>query len=117
MEVPQEKRAAILAELNRALASCEMTPLELSKAAGIRYDAAWRALRGGVRNYTQTAKALCRCFGLQIVKSRKTQASRERVLEDMVWTIAEVWDGTQAHADLITRLVRSTGAFEVGKRK
>jgi hypothetical protein len=114
MQKPQRNQAEILGDLNRYLASCNLSYRQLSEASGLSYDAARRYLVSRkAKDYSDNAKALCVFFGIQTDKTANLQTAP---LERMTQAIHEVWDGSEPHAELIVELIKSTKSFKIDER-
>jgi len=111
MHKTQVKWSVISAELRLALAECGLTPTALSHKAKIDYYAARRLLSGRLEKRSANAIALCKYFGIETVQNAKTKEDQKRLQLERL--ISEVWDGSEPHAQLIERLIRSTKNFMI----
>ena len=108
------KWSGISANLRSALACCGLTPTALSHKAKIDYYAARRLLSGRLEKRSANAIALCKYFGIETVQNAKTEEDQKRLqLENL---ISEVWDGSEPHALLIEKLIRSTKNFMIHEK-
>jgi hypothetical protein len=112
MAEEQKEWAAIAVKLNEALRGCRLSPVQLAKRAGIDYHAARRYLRHGVANRTTGALRLCDFFAIHSDKSQKLQTPSDRLRR----VLHESWDGSEAHAKLLAKLIGSTRPFKITER-
>lgn len=88
-------------------------PGVLAREAGIGYFAARRFILNGVHNRGKNVDKLCNFFGIKVTETVKVQKGTLGELSDL---LREVWDGTEAHAQLIGKLIESTKTFRVEGR-
>lgn len=112
-EKVQRDWGSVRDELNVKLSRFDGSYSRLSNAANIGYFAARRFLINGATNQTNTAKRLCSYFGVQLDETAKPQSNKLNELTDLV---AEVWDGSGPHAELLAKLIQSTRQFKVQGR-
>lgn len=101
----------IAAELRLQLDKCGLLPKALSEKAGINYDAAYRLLNGGLERRSKAALQLCNYFGINILINAKS--TTEKLRFDIYNDIDRIWDGSEAHAKLLQKLIRSTRKFDI----
>jgi hypothetical protein len=89
------------------------SPGSLAKEAGINYFAARRFINFGIHNRSKNAEILRIFFGVELHKTAKIQNPRMRTLTER---LCNVWDGTEAHAQLIEKLIESTKPFRIEDR-
>jgi hypothetical protein len=107
MEKLQNYRGDVLEALSKCLAACELTHQELAKGSGVSYHAARRyRISKRAKNLNNSARALCDFFKIPIPETANLQT--DQLAKKMKRAIQEVWDGSEHHADLITRLIRAT---------
>lgn len=106
----QRQWPAIAAELYQHLQECSMSDVELSAAAGINYFAIRRLRDNGVKNQTKNAIKLCSFFKISLDAEAEVQNGQ---LEALIDEIGSVWDGSEAHAKLLTRLLRATKGLKI----
>jgi hypothetical protein len=82
----------------------------LSEEAGITIDAAYRILGGGLKRTSAPARVLIAFFKIN-TNETANNALRSRI--DV--QIDQVWDGSEGHAELICRLIKSTKDLIVTK--
>ena len=104
---------AVCDELNAKLRKLDHDYISLSKAAGISYHAARRFILGGAKNRTTTAVKLCEHFGIAPSETAKPQSNG---LDELTALVEKVWDGTEPHAELLAKLIKSTEHFKVQGR-
>lgn len=107
----------VRAELNATLKASNLRPRELAALAAIDYYAARRYLLHGVVNRCRSALQVCEHLGIQTVESTNMQIMSPPQIRDLLSLVAEVWDGTSSHAELLSALIRSTGPFKVQDRR
>ena len=112
MAESQEQWAVVAGKLNEALEGCRLSASELAKRAGIDYHAARRFLRHGVTNRTTGALRLCDFFSIPSGKQKQLQTRADRLHR----ALHESWDGSDAHAKLLAKLIGSTRAFKITER-
>lgn len=103
----------VVADLNKALAECRLSPDILGKKAGISYHSARRFLKNGVKKRSVGALKLCNAFAVSLRKKQKVQT--ELFLE-LANVLRDTWDGSEAHAELIASLIKSTKPFRIEGR-
>lgn len=109
MQNNQRSWSSVAAELRKKLDDSGLEPKELASITGIDYHAARRLCQGGLRNSSKNAILLCHFFDISLYKNAKMQnISRNQLYE----CVNEIWDGSQAHAELMIELIRSTRLFE-----
>jgi hypothetical protein len=101
-------------DLSEHLQRCELNNIELSKASGVNYHAIRRLRKNGVHNQSGNAKKLCIFFNISLDRGEKLQPDE---FSKLVSELEAAWDGTEPHAKLLTKLIRSTKSFRVEGRK
>jgi len=86
---------------------------QISLAAGVDYFAVRRMKRGGLKRRTKNAVRLCIYFGINANVSATHLGSYEAIVGE----IKAAWDGSDAHAQLLVELIRSTRNFRVTPAK
>lgn len=100
----------IVADLNVALRECALSLRELAAMSGCDYHAVRRYKKHGAQNRNAAALTLCTFYKIPIHSSEKLQTES---IDVIIGAVQEVWDGSDAHAELMTRLIRSTREFTV----
>lgn len=113
MQNYQTKWDSVCVELNKRLRQYEGRPLSLAKDAEINYFAARRFLISGVQNRGRNAEKLCALFEISNYETAKPRAG---ALSDLTSVLRDVWDGSEAHAKLLAKLMESTKSFRVEGR-
>ncbi|MDM0007483.1 helix-turn-helix transcriptional regulator [Variovorax sp. J22G73] len=80
----------------------KLTQMDLSRLVGIPQSTLSRALRSP-RRITDTHRRLCKYANISLKEDISSLAASERLRQ----TIADVWDGTDRHADALIRLLRA----------
>lgn len=109
----QKNWGEISMELGKHLQECPLSNFLLSKASKVDYFAIRRYRKGGIKSQTQGALMLCKYFKIEMKISKKMQNPG---LEKLITEIASVWDGTESHAQLLSKLIRSTKSFRIQER-
>lgn len=113
MNKVQRSWADISKELNDQLSRYTLTNRALATASGADYYAIRRFRRNGAHNQTDNAEKLCSFFNIEINCNKNAQSN---VLGKLVSELEAVWDGSDSHAHLLTKLIRSTRSFRVEER-
>jgi hypothetical protein len=100
-------------KLNTALAQYKGSPTALAKASGVDFYAARRFLKYGAKSRGTNAYQLCAYFGIDGEQNAHFGTTEITALHRL---IAEVWDGTRPHAELLAKLIESTRAYAVNDR-
>lgn len=111
MHTPQANWTALKARLNQALEHYDGTPTELSQVTGINFYAVRRFLRFGVGSRSANAIRLCAFFKLNSEK-----IAHEAAIASLHKLLDEVWDGSDPHAALLAKLIKSTRSFTIEER-
>lgn len=114
MKKVQRKWPEVARDLNEQLAQCKLSYNQIASASGVGYYAIRRLKLGGVHNQSSNAKKLCGFFNISTEFDVKVQPD---VLAKLVSELTAVWDGTEPHAKLLAKLIRSTKSFKVEGRK
>lgn len=101
-------------DLNEHLRRCELNNIELSKASDVNYHAIRRLRKYGVHNQSGNAKKLCSYFRISLDINLKVQPDE---FGKLVSELESAWDGSEPHAKLLTKLIRSTKSFRVEGRE
>lgn len=101
-------------DLNQQLALNNLDYKTLASASGASYYAVRRLKLGGVHNQSINAKKLCTYFNIKIDIEVKVQTDH---FSKLVSELEAVWDGSEPHAKLLSKLIRSTKSFRVEGRK
>lgn len=88
-----------------------LTQMELSRLTGIPQPTLSRALRTP-RRITNTHRRLCRYANIPLKEDTPSPMASERLRQ----TIADVWDGTDRHADALIRLLRAASEMASASR-
>lgn len=110
MQEVQRPWCEIVADLNRALKECSLSLRALANGAGCDYFAVRRFKKDGVLNRSKAALCLCRFYKISTGVPEKVQI---KSIGTVIEAVQEVWDGSDAHAELMARLIRSTREFTV----
>jgi len=113
MKKMQKTWGEIAIELDKHLEGCPLSNLLLSKASKVNYFAIRRYRKDGIKNQTRGALMLCKYFKINMKSSNKMQNSD---LAKLIAEIETVWDGTESHAQLLSKLIRSTKSFRIQER-
>ena len=92
----------VLRQIETYMAENKLTQIELSRLTGIPQPTLSRALRTP-RRLTETHRRLCKYADIPLKATAPTPIASERLRQ----TIADVWDGTDRHADALIRLLRA----------
>lgn len=103
-------------ELNAKLKQWQGSCGDLESAANISYWSARWALNHEIQNRTEAAEALCILFGIELFDEDKSAKVQSRSLASLEKILAETWDGSEPHAELLANLIKSTKAFKVEER-
>lgn len=114
MQNNQRSWSSIASELRKKIDESGLEPGEIASKACIDYHAARRLCRGGLRNSSKNAIMLCHFFGVPLHENAKMQNLSHNHLYEC---INQIWDGSQAHAELIMELIKSTQPFQFTSRK
>ena len=106
MQKPWERLSRDLAA---HFAQEKQTLMQISSASGVDYFAVRRMKRGRLKRRTKNAMRLCTYFGI----NANVPAVRLGSYETLVGEIKAVWDGSDAHAQLLVELIRTTRNFKV----
>jgi hypothetical protein len=113
MQNYQTKWDAACIELNKKLRQYDGRPFDLASDGEINYFAARRFLISGIKNRGRNAEKLCAFFKISIDETAKPRAG---ALSDLTGVLRDVWDGSEAHAKLLARLIESTKSFRIEGR-
>ncbi len=113
MRKVQKQWPDIAGELSDQLRNCKLSNNELSIASGVNYFAIRRFRKDGVWNKTSGAIMLCTFFKISEFKYKKVQNTE---LDKLISELISVWDGSESHAQLLTKLIQSTKSFKVEGR-
>lgn len=111
MKKVQRPWSEISAELAEYFEQHPVDTNYLKDKAKIDYHAARRILKGQVKNRTESAIRVCNSLGISLETPRKLQGESGQAL---IQAIDQVWDGTNAHAQLLIELIKSTSSFKIG---
>jgi len=100
-------------QLGKKLKQYKDRPRDLAREADINYFSARRFILNGVHNRSRNVEKLCNLFGINVSKNAKMQIDSIGALTGL---LRNVWDGTDAHAQLIGKLIESTKPFRVEDR-
>lgn len=114
MNKVQRSWADVAKDLEGHLDQRERSNSELSKASLVNYHAIRRMRIKGVHNQSSNAKRLCTFFGISLIHNVKVQTGE---FDKLVYELGAAWDGSEPHAKLLTKLIRSTKSFRVEGRK
>ena len=103
-------------ELNAKLKQWQGSCSELSESANISYWSARWALGHVIKNRTESADALCSFFGIELCDTVESAKVKNQSLAGLEKILAETWDGSEPHAELLANLIKSTKAFKVEGR-
>lgn len=109
----QKSWSEISTELGKCLEDSPLSDSLLSKASKVNYFAIRRYRKDGIKSQTRGALILCKYFKININISKKMQNSD---LGKLILEIEAVWDGTESHAQLLSKLIRSTKSFRIQER-
>lgn len=110
-QITQKEWHQIAAELRAKMNECGLNPKSLSINAGINYDAAYRLIKGGLKRRSKAAFQLCDYFKIDMTNN--TISTTDKMRLDISREIDTVWDGSEAHARLLQKLIRSTKEFAI----
>ena len=113
MKKVQKNWVEISTELSQSLHDCALSNPLLSKASRVNYFAIRRYRKDGAKSQTENALKLCKYFKINIYIYKKLQKND---LAKLMAEIESVWDGTESHAQLLSRLIRSTKSFRIEER-
>lgn len=88
-----------------------LTQMALARLTGIPQPTLSRALRAP-RRITNTHRRLCKYANIPLKEDSPSLAASERLRQ----TIADVWDGTDRHADALIRLLRAASDVATASR-
>jgi transcriptional regulator with XRE-family HTH domain len=92
----------VLRRIEGFMAEKNLSQLELSRLTGIPQSTLSRALRAP-RRLTNTHRRVCKYANISLNQIAPSASASERLRQ----TIADVWDGTDRHADALVRLLRA----------
>lgn len=101
-------------DLEARLNQCKLNNSELSTASGVDYYAIRRMRINGIHNRSGNAKDLCTYFKIPTDCKAKVQPDE---FGRLVSELESTWDGSEPHAKLLTKLIRSTKSFRVEGRE
>lgn len=113
MHKTQKNWSKLSAELREVLFCCKLNPSSLSREAGIKYHAARRLLKGRLEKSSAPAIKLCVHFGIELYENAKMHA--DDPLAKLTHVINEVWDGSEDHAELLAKLIKSTKNYSINR--
>ena len=94
-------------DINRFLASYSGGQEALAKAMGVSQSTISRALRGGTRKrLSKGLRSLCNYAGISLTKPVVAFTPDPRTNPDLISALAEVWDGSSAHARVLAKIIR-----------
>lgn len=114
MKKVQRKWPDVARELNEQLAQNKLSYKQLAAASGVSYHAVRRFTLNGVHNQSDNTRKLCSYFNIPIEFGKKVQPDQ---FAKLVAELESAWDGSDSHANLIAKLIRSTKSFRVEGRK
>lgn len=114
MKKVQQLWSGVANDLSEHLQRCELNNSELSKASHVSYYAIRRLRIYGVHNQSGNAIKLCTFFGISLDRNVKVQPDG---FGKLVSELEAAWDGSEQHAKLLTKLIRSTKSFRVEGRE
>lgn len=114
MKKVQRNWPDVARELNEQLTQSKLSYDQLASASGVGYYAIRRFKLNGVHNQSTNAKKLCCFFKIALEFEVKVQPDQ---FTKLVSELASVWDGSEPHAKLLAKLIRSTKSFRVEGRK
>lgn len=114
MQKVQRQWKDVAKDLEAHLTQCKLNYSELSTASCVDYYAIRRMRISGIHNQTNNAKDLCTYFKIPIVLKVKVQPDE---FGRLVSELESTWDGSEPHAKLLTKLIRSTKSFRVEGRE
>lgn len=114
MQKVQRKWIDVAKELMERLQASNLSNVKLSKASHVNYYAIRRLRKSGVHNQSSNAEILCSYFKIQREFDLKVQSNE---FDKLVSELAAAWDGSEPHAKLLTKLIRSTKSFRIEWRK
>lgn len=100
-------------DLAAKLTQSKQTDRQISHESRVDYFAVRRMRRGGLKRRTKNAMRLCSYFAI----SANTPATRSGNYEAIVSELKASWDGSEAHAQLLLELIRTTRNFKVSQAK
>lgn len=110
MQKLQRPWSEISVELQRCVRESGLTYKQLSEQAVIDYFAARRIINGHLKNRTDAATTVCSFFKIDLFYPDKMQSNAGKEILD---AITAIWDGTDAHAQLLVKLIEGTARFKV----
>lgn len=113
MQKYKNEWAVIRPVLEKKLRESQETLHAISKGSGVSYWAVSRALRDGIKNYSERAEKLCHYFAISRDEFAKPQ---NELLFELHQVVTSVWDGTDAHARLLMNLIKTTGSYKIEQR-
>lgn len=113
MKKVQKPWGEISTELSKHLQDCSLSNSELAKASKVNYFAIRRYRKNAIKSQTESAFKLCKYFRIDTFIFIKMQSID---LVKLISEIEAVWDGTESHAQLLSKLIRSTKSFRVVER-
>ncbi|MBA3022632.1 MAG: hypothetical protein KKG03_03460 [Gammaproteobacteria bacterium] len=114
MKKVQRRWSDVAKELNEQLFQSKLSHEELASASGVSYYAIRRFRLSGVLNQSANSRKLCIFFNINTDIDVKVQPDQ---FAKLVSELASVWDGSESHAKLLAKLIRSTKSFRVEGRK
>jgi hypothetical protein len=114
MKKVQRNWPDVARELNERLTQSKLSHDKLASASGVGYYAIRRFRLSGVHNQSVNSRKLCSFFNIPIEIDIKVQPDQ---FTKLVSELASVWDGSEPHAKLLAKLIRSTKSFRVEGRK
>ncbi|MGJ3702649.1 helix-turn-helix domain-containing protein [Variovorax sp. AFSI2.2] len=100
-----------LRQIENYMTEHNLTQIELSRRTGIPQPTLSRALRSP-RRLTDTHRRLCKYANIPLKVDTPASTASERLQQ----TIADVWDGTERHADALIRLLRAASEISSASR-
>lgn len=114
MKKVQRLWSEVANDLSEHLRRCDLNNVDLSIASRAHYHAIRRFRKDGVHNQSGNAKKLCSYFKISFFYDAKVQPDE---FGKLVLELESAWDGSEPHAKLLTKLIRSTKSFRVEGRE
>jgi transcriptional regulator with XRE-family HTH domain len=94
-------------DINRFLASYHGGQEALANAMGVNQSTISRALKGSARKrLSKGLKKLCDYAGIPLTKPVTASPPDPRTNPNLISALAEVWDGSSAHARALAKIIR-----------
>lgn len=85
--------------------------LSISNATGISQSTVWRSLYESRNKITKGLLRLCDYSNIDINSYRKVKPAENEILMS---TLAQVWNGTEAHAKKLSKLILAAHSVNMG---